>query len=344
MNDAAYGIANHTWQFPPLQVARMLSPKGPKRWLEPAGGLLPLDHYDCIMDELALQNALDDVVMQLENDKILTSQSFTELHDLAGFLTRCIGACHDALDKQPDAPLRQDRWYKDLQFTVKNTSDDSSASLQQHITGGHIFSAGGDEMLYRDPLDGKPTDQPTLPVEVGSSWKKIVSRASEDACRLFDASRMRLFALVLGFNRDEKTLRFLIYHHGGLTASWPCSIAYPGGLKEVGRLFLALALWRTPEDAGFIPSYTNTTYVLPADQSGESYTLAAVDCVLSRSPHTRGRMTTVSRLHLLRNSPMEGRFSYAPCSNTIPTLPQAGGHVPSLMYDPTKSTTPSPRK
>ena len=96
INDTAHGIANHTWQFPPLEVARMLSPKGPKHWLEPAGELLPLDHYDCVVDELAVRSALDDVVMRFENDEILTPRS--EHHDLAAFLTRCIGVCHDALN------------------------------------------------------------------------------------------------------------------------------------------------------------------------------------------------------------------------------------------------------
>ena len=341
VNDTACRIANHTWQFPPFEVARMLSPKGPKHWLEPAGELLPLDHYDCMVDELAVQNALHDVVLRLETDEILTLQSFIEPHDLAGFLTRCIGACHDALDKQPNAPLRQDRWFNDLQFTVTSTIDDGSGSLQPHITGGHRFSVRGDELLYWDPLEGKSTDRSALPVEVGVSWKQIVSRASEDACRLFDANRTRLFAIVLGFNQDENALQFLIFHPGGLTASWPCSVAQPGGLKGVGRLFLALASWRTPGDAGFIPSYTNTAYMLPSDQSGESYTLAAVDDILSRPPRIRGRMTAVSRLRLL---PMEGGSSRDLCSNSIPTLPQTGRSLPFPMHDTTKSTTLSPWK
>ena len=180
INDTACGIANHVWQFPSLEVAHMLSPKGPKPWLKAAGQLLPLDHHDCIVDELAFQIALDEVVIRLANDEILTSQSL-EHHDLAGFLTRCMEVCHDALDKQPNAPLRQDRRNKDLRFTVKTPTADCSTSPQQPIMGGR-FPAGGDEMLHPDPLEGEPTNAPTLPVEVGTSWKQIASRAPEDSC------------------------------------------------------------------------------------------------------------------------------------------------------------------
>ena len=323
MNDAAHGIANHTWQFPPLEVARMLSPEGPKHCLDPAGKLLLLDHYDCMVDELAFQNALGDVVTRLENDRILA----LEHRDLAGFLNRCIEICHDAPDKQSNALLCQDRWYQDLQFALRTAMDDHPTSLQPPVAGGHGFSAGGNEVPYWDPLGGKPTDQPTLPVEVGTSWKNIVSCACEDTCHLFNASGTQLFSVVLGFNRDEKTLRFLIYHHGGFTASWPCNITQPEGLREIGRLFLALVSWRTPGDAGFIPSYTSSTYVLPADQSGESYTLAAADSVLSRPPHIRGRMTTVSRLCILQHSSsMEGGSSHDQHSNSIPAPRRQDGH------------------
>ena len=328
---------------PPLEVSRMLSPKGPKPWLEAAGQLLPLDHHDYMVDELVLQIALDDVVIRLESDEILTSQSL-EHHDLAGFLTRCTEACHNALDKQPNAPLRQDQWYKDLRFTVKTRTGDCSTSLQPPIVGGPGFPVGGDEVLSWDRLGGKPTDGLTLPVEIGASWRRIVSCASDDARRLFCASRMPSFALILAFNRIEKALRILIYHHGGLTASWPCDITQHGGLREIGPLFLTLSSWRTPGDAGFIPSCTNATYALPADQLGENYTLAVVDGVLSWSPCVRGRMTTVSRLHLLRDSPMEGGFSQDWCSSSIPTFPQIGGPSHFLIHNTTKSTTLSPSR
>jgi len=124
-NDILYEIAGHTWQFPPPEVARMLSPKTPKHCPGVPGELLLLDQYDCMVEELALQDALNDVVTRLENDDILTSRPFG-VHNLTSLLTRCVEACHDALDKQQDAPLRQDRWYNDIQSTVGSAPADSS--------------------------------------------------------------------------------------------------------------------------------------------------------------------------------------------------------------------------
>jgi hypothetical protein len=321
-NDAVYEIANHTWQFPPLEVARMLSPKTPKPRLEAVRELRPLGQYDCIVDKPTFRRAVDDVATQLGSDVTFASQSF-EHHDPAAFFTTCVEVCHDVLDKQQDAPLRQDRWYKDLRFTVGNapagcpgestTPEPASASKRR-------FSAGGDKLLHRDSPRGNPAKRLTLLVETKGTWNQTVSKASDNARCLFGANRVRSFVLVLAFNQDEKALRFLIFHHGGLTASEPCSIAVPGGLKEITRLFLVLASWSTPGDAGFVDCCTNTEYVLPADRLGENYVLAAVDDVLSCSPHVRGRMTLVSRLRLLRKYSMEGGFSQNQCSNSTPTL------------------------
>ena len=88
-NGILYEITNHTWRFPPSEVARMLSLKTSKYCLEVAGELLLLDQYDCMADKLALQDALNDVVTQLENDDILTSRPF-DVHNLTSFLTRCV--------------------------------------------------------------------------------------------------------------------------------------------------------------------------------------------------------------------------------------------------------------
>ena len=147
-----------------------------------------------------------------------------------------------------------------------------------------------------------------LLVEAEGSWKETISQASDSARHLFGASQVRSFVLVLAFNWDSKALRFLIFHHGGVTASEQCNIAEFGGLKEAVRMLLALAFWSTPVGTGFIPSCTNTEYALPADCLGKSYRLAAVDDVFSRSPCVRGRMTLVSRVHLLRNPPTDGRL------------------------------------
>jgi len=306
-SDTLYESADHTWQFPPPNITRMLSPKTPKPWLEVSGQLLLLDQHDCMVDDLVLQDALNDVVTQLENDDILTSQPF-DLHNLPFFLTRCVEVCHDALDKQQDAPLRQDRWYSNPQFTIGSALGDlseESVSLQQAIRDGNR-PIGRDYSLHLDPLEVKPTNELLLSVETGGSWKEMVCKALDSVRRLFSKNQTQSFVLVLAFNQDEQALRPLIFHRGGLTASEPYNITTSEGLKETARLFLALALWSTPGDAGFVPICTDTTYMLPADQLGKDYALAALDDVLSRSFRIRGRGTFVSRLRLLRNPLLEG--------------------------------------
>jgi len=134
-HDILYEIANHTWRFPPSEVARILLPKTPKHCLEVAGKFLLLDQHDCTVDELALQDALSDVVTQLEDDGILTSRPFS-VHNLTSFLARCVEACHDALDKQQDPPLCQDRWYNNLQSTI------GSALLNKCADAATLVQAG----------------------------------------------------------------------------------------------------------------------------------------------------------------------------------------------------------
>jgi len=308
--DAEYELTDHTWQFPSLEVARMLSPKKPKAGVEAAGALLPLDQYDCVADGPIFQDTLNDVVSRLRNDNKPAPQSLDH-HDLVAFLTRCAAACHHGLDKQHDTPLRQDWWCGDLDFNINilATSLGKPTPSRPDVTDGLGLSPPGDETLYWGPLDSKSAHGITLLVETGGSWKEAVSQATGSARRSFGASQVRSFVLVLAFNRVSQALRFLIFHHGGVAASEPCNIAEPGELKEIVRMFLALAFWNTPVGTGFTPSCIGTKYALPADRFGKTYVVAVADDVLSRSLRVRGRMTLVSRLRLLQNSPTDGGLS-----------------------------------
>jgi len=310
--DTGYELANHTWQFPAFEVARMLSPKKPKPGVEAIGRLFPLlDQYDCVADGLIFQDALNNAIARLESDNKSALQSLNH-HDLVIFFTRCVGACHDALDDQQSVPLRHDRWFEGLGFTaggILATCSGESVPFKSDITGGQGLSPLGDKAMYWTPLGDELAHRVALLVETDGSWKKTVSQATCSARRLFGTSQVRPFVLVLAFNQDSKALRFLIFHHGGITASEPCNITEPGGLKEVVWIFRALAFWSTPVGTGFIPSFAGTKYTLPADRLGKAYRLAAVDDVLSRSLRVRGRMTLVSRLHLLQNYPADGGSS-----------------------------------
>ena len=79
----------------------MLSPKTPKHGVEATGKLLLLHQYDCIVDELPFQAALDDAAKQLRTftPQAAGSGESASYPSLAEFLTGCVRACRDALDR-----------------------------------------------------------------------------------------------------------------------------------------------------------------------------------------------------------------------------------------------------
>jgi len=296
-------IANQTYSFPSLELARMLSPKTPKYDIEAPGNLLQLHQYDCVVDELPFQTALDDAVRQLRTftPQAAGSGESASYPSLAEFLTGCVGACHDALNGQDGFPALENRWYQKLEFTIaQNVVDgvDHASALRPDISGGKGIFALREERLYWKPPPDKPTHRITLPVEVKNTWRGMVSQAATYARCLFSASPMQTFALVLAFNQKSNTLRFLVFHHGGLTASEEHDISKQDGLKEITRLFLTLASWGTAEEAGVITCYSGTSHLLPGDPKGTSHVLAEVEGILSWYHCVRGRTTFVSRLRL----------------------------------------------
>jgi hypothetical protein len=234
---------------------------------------------------------------------------------LAKFLTECVEACHDALDKQNVFPPRQDRWYGDLEFTVGKPpvvdGVEGAASLMPDITGGNGISALAEERFYWNLSTGKSAHRITLPVEVGKHLETMISQAATYARCLFSASPTRTSVLVLAFNGESNALRFLTYHRGGLTTSEEYDITKRDGLKEMARLFLTLALWGTAEEAGVVTCYKENVHLLPD----------ATECILFRFLCVRGRATRVSH-HLPTNiSPV--------ISEERPPAPTRGGSEPT---------------
>ena len=310
-------IADQTHWFPSTKLSRVLSPKTPKPGAEAAGELLRLDDYDCVVDNQPFQEALNDVVARIETFApppagVGESASY---HGLAKFLTECVEACHDVLDKQNVFPPRQDRWYRDLEFTVRKPPAvdgvEGAASLMPDITGGNAISALAEERLYWNPATSKSAHRITLPVEVGKHLEAMISQAATYARCLFGASPTRTSVLVLAFNSETNTLRFLAFHRGGLTASEEYDITKRDGLKEIARLFLTLALWGTAEEAGVVSCYKENVHLLPD----------ATECTLFRFPCVRGRATCVSHRLPTKVSPV--------ISEERPLEPTRGGSGPT---------------
>jgi len=296
-----YEIWDQVWEFPAPMFAKILSPKNPKPGVETAGELLLLDEYDCKIDEPAFLDSLGDIAQGLLQSQHFSTQTgsgeSTHYKPLVAFLTDCVSLCHNALDG-PSAPSRQDRWYKDLQFTAGKTLVDSIGGsprpLKPDITGGHGISAVEGQRLWWDPPQGKHSYRLTIPVEVKSNWHDLISQAATYARGLFSADWARTFALVLAFDHKQKELRFLAFHRGGLTASNFCKLTEKSGLKDVVRIFLALMLWSTPSDAGFLTCFSDAECKLPADREGASYISATPVNGLSRSLCVHGGATTAS--------------------------------------------------
>ena len=258
--------------------------------------MLGLDQYDCDVDVKSFRDALKDVVSKL--------QPFTAKHGsaeskhypgLAWFLTGCVESVTRLLTNRSNSrPASSDG------------TRTSNSSLQRRLrTALRVQLPSGrtlrEEIEYRNSR-GRVSigshHRINLPVEVKDDWKDIVAQAATYARCMFGASPLRTFALVLAFNHSTNTLRFLVFHRGGLTASDECNTAEPGGLEGIARLFLTLALWRTAEEAGAVGCCNDETYLLPADKEGETHVSAAVDTVLFRSLCIRGRATLVFRLQL----------------------------------------------
>ena len=299
-------IADHTFSFPSCKLARMLSPKKPKSGADPSEGFLYLNNYDCTVDKEPFGNALKDVVQKLSPFIPATHSSEQASYKaLAKFLTKSVAVCHAALDKQDAFPKRQERWYNNLEFVVGRPMADGTegaAVLKPDIAGGNGVSNLRDRLYWKPPAD-KPAHRIMLPVEVKKTWKEMVSQAATYARSLFGADPLRVFALVLGFDHNNNTLRFLVFHRGGLTASDPYNITEADKLEEVARLLLTLTSWSTAAEAGFTTCCNETTFLLPADNEGTDHVRATVESILFQSLCVRGRMTHVFLLLLPPKAP-----------------------------------------
>ena len=131
---------------------------------------------------------------------------------LAGFLTRCIAVCHNALDEQEEFPDRQYRWYNDLEFVVGSPAvkdfDDAATFGPGILGGGGVSTLKGEQPCLSSA--NNLTHGIVLPVKVEKGWRNMVSQATTYGRNLFARSPIRVFTLILAFNQDSKELGFLI--------------------------------------------------------------------------------------------------------------------------------------
>ncbi|KAI0754522.1 hypothetical protein C8Q80DRAFT_1139573 [Daedaleopsis nitida] len=282
-------LGDQVWEFDVKTTRSMLSPKRLRSDVNKKDPYPPLDSFACFVDDPEVQQAIKsmpqpDVLSGWDPDDEKVSYKPT-----ATFLNNCVDNCYDALAKlrQSHEDLRNCWWPTTLKFFVydKETKDGvegSASPLKPHLVGVASDEAGNDP----------GASGILLPVEVQKNWTEIIKQAATYARAMVSAAPLRLFSVVIGVNHERETLRFLIYHRGGLTMSHEISLQEPQGRHDVQSIIFAILLWRNHEDAGFPSFTTGTVSLLPSRDKDKPVTLIT-NKVLFKSLSIRGRGTYV---------------------------------------------------
>ncbi|ESK85873.1 hypothetical protein Moror_2345 [Moniliophthora roreri MCA 2997] len=280
----------------------MLSPKTLREGVdaEDVESCGDLDKCDCSVDHPFFQQALDQVTSDLSNTMFEWAPNGSERESyplFVTFLNTCIDKCHSALDSQPGAPSRDERWYSNLRFVVydKQMADgvEGSHPLKLDCAGGRGLQDGVAKLCWNTSNhEGIP--QLDLPAEIKSNWRQLLKQAAVYGCCLFSASPTRSWSLVLGFNQKSRSLRFLIFHRGGCTASKDINLDDQEGRKDAYRLILTILLWTEPYHAGFSSFSTDKEFAVPSDDMGKKHVTLKVVKTLYHTIAIRSRATLVA--------------------------------------------------
>ncbi|RPD53233.1 hypothetical protein L226DRAFT_563965 [Lentinus tigrinus ALCF2SS1-7] len=312
-------LGEQTWQFPPDDIARMLSPKiinavhSPGELQDPYP---PLARYTCLIDDDRVGKALDAV----SGPKPLQLDADTEKPNykpVANFLNECVSSCKTVYSSLRHVKLSPFKlampWFPNLVFS---TYDRPTGDMVAGAPALKPDIVAGGQPLKRNKKKKKKTVcywsrgrqgwngmEIAFAVEVKNNWKVLVKQAATYARAQISAIPLRAFSLVIGVNHSTNELRFLLYHRGGLTASRPIRIDTAHGVLQVQKVLFSIILWQTPQDAG-LPSFTNgDNFLLPSSASHPDQVVQAVaDQVLFHSLSVRGRGTLVVRAHPTTNS------------------------------------------
>ncbi|KAJ7224247.1 hypothetical protein GGX14DRAFT_649174 [Mycena pura] len=299
-------IGRQTWQFKDARrISRILSPK---RHI-PGRSRDDIDGFDCTVDGPKFTTAFKEAARQLEREQWARGAYHKEkdsYDDIVKFLNSCVKAGAKALSDE----ALQGTWYQNLTFVkydkVMGDGVGDAPPLKPDIGG--VNDKKPALTLYWSPSDGLDKARMQLPVEVKDEWSELIAQAATYGRSLFSANPSRVFALVFGVNHRTKTLRFLLFHRGGLTTHTEFRLDTPEGRAEILRVIMTILLWSEAQHAGFISTSNDLHHLLPV--SSESHTKGTVTNVIHHSDCVRGRATRVTRLTCL--SPNSGDTSEVP--------------------------------
>ncbi|KAI0754535.1 hypothetical protein C8Q80DRAFT_1139655 [Daedaleopsis nitida] len=288
-------LGDQVWEVDVETTRRMLSPKKFRSDVDKKDSYPFLESFTCLVDDHKVQPAMKSMPIPGPPTRWDTAAERVNYEPTATFLNNCVDNCVNALKRlrKSNNDLR-DHWWTSLKFFVydKPTKDgvEGAAPLKPDLVGVASGEAG-DLVCYWSPPDSGKSGI-LLPVEVKKSWTEIIKQAATYARAMVSAAPLRLFSVVIGVNHLKGTLRFLIYHRGGLTMSHQISLQEPQGRRDVQSIIFAILLWRNHEDAGFPSCTSGPVSMLPSGDKNESVKLKTNE-VLFSSLSIRGRGTCV---------------------------------------------------
>ena len=236
-------------------------------------------------------------------------------HTIQKLLNDCIkigyGALDDAYECEPTFYYRGLRFMRNRKPAGDMTIN-SAVSLKPDLIG--FVSA--DENL---PSENLPAEAPNwwwgavpeskskgtksdpqgvhveIVVEVKGQWPELVSQAATYARSQFAANTSRTFVLVLGFNHSQKTMRFMLYHRSGVTATTEIELDTLAGRKDFMKIFLRILSWTSHTDAGF-PAYTEGVNYFFREEGRTGYSVWRIVQPFFRADCVSGRATDVNLL------------------------------------------------
>ncbi|THU98458.1 hypothetical protein K435DRAFT_964912 [Dendrothele bispora CBS 962.96] len=267
-------IGGQTWQFSAQEISQMLSPKMLKKEVDANSVYHFVTDYDYLVDDEFVQKAVNK--MPLPSTPPLAIEPERENYPIiVEFLKKCVDNCKAAYNKAAEHQASQKKtssrfpklkkagshWWPVLKFSVydKPTGDNvgSAEPLKPGFVGTHREPDEPSRCVWGATW-GDESSQVGIdtPGEVKGNWRELINQAATYARAMTNFVPLRSFCLVIGVNHRQKTLRFLIFHRSGLSASEELSLTSVEGRRAIQQVFFSVYLWQTPEDAGF-PSFTN---------------------------------------------------------------------------------------
>ncbi|KAG6817512.1 hypothetical protein H0H93_007201, partial [Arthromyces matolae] len=250
------------------EIAKMLSPKRKKE--SASAPSLGTSSYDTFIEQPSVAQALEKITLgHLKLDSKSERQTYSSI---VKFLNICLDNCKTAygharasqpllFPDDPKSQLLESPFLAKLRYFVydKPTKDSVDRAAPLKPDGAGIFTATNsvEEISCSwSRMSDPKIFQIIHPVEVKDSWRDLILQSATYARALFSAAPFRSYALVIGVNHKRNSLRFLIFHSGGLTSSEELKLDSNEDLRSIQEIWFSIYSSQTPEDAG-LANFTN---------------------------------------------------------------------------------------